>query len=64
MPIIYILTNLKACYNRQLPYLGGLIQEAIRVEWQAIMLITKLIPNFEYYICTVYSISSVFYSEI
>jgi len=55
------MTNLEACYDRQLPLIRSIVQESVGVERQIIQLISKVIPRFEHYTCTSYRISSQYY---
>ena len=51
------MTDLEAYYDRQLAPVGSIVEELVRVERQIIQLIAKVIPHFEYNICTSYRIS-------
>ena len=58
---IYNLTNLQSCYNRQLVDLGGIIEESVGRNREAMKLIMKVIPNWKYYLYTGFGISSSYY---
>jgi len=42
--IMYTISDLKVCYNRQLPNLSYLVQELVGVERESEILFTKLFP--------------------
>ena len=61
---IHNLTNLKACYNRQLPNIASIIEESTGIEWNPIKLFIKVISWFKRYVYTSFGISSDFYGEL
>jgi len=58
---IYNMTDLEACFNRQLANASSVLQELIKIERVVIKLISKVLSIFERHICTSYSISKQFY---
>jgi len=56
-PTIYHLTDLKACYDRQLAEVGGILEESVGRDRDALKLISKVIPNWNHYVSTAYGIS-------
>jgi len=58
---IYHLTDLQSCYNRQLANIGGIVEESVGRDRQAIKLITKVIPNWEHHLSTAFGISKKYY---
>ena len=46
------MTDLEAYYDQQLAQIGSIVQESMGVERNIIKLIAKIIPDFQYYICT------------
>ena len=60
-PTLHNMTDLEACYDRQLPNIASILQESMGVERKAIKLLTKVIPIFKYYICTIYGVSNTCY---
>ena len=58
------MTELEACYDRQLPNIGSVTQESTEVERKIMQLLIKVIPCFEHYICTSYDTSKVFCSRL
>ena len=60
-PIVYALTDLQACYNRQLANVCSIVEESVGHNRSDIKLYTKIMPNFEYYVSTGYRVSNTFY---
>ena len=60
-PTIYTLTDLQSCYDWQLLNIGSIVEEAVGRNRYAMKLYTKLIPNFRYYVSTVFWVSTNFY---
>ena len=51
------ISDLEVCYDRQLPNIGYLVEELVRVEREPAILFAKILPVMEYHICTSYRIS-------
>ena len=51
------MTDLKACYDRQLVEVGGIPEESVGRDRAAIKLITKVIPNWNHYVSVACGIS-------
>ena len=51
------MTDLKACYDRQLAEVGGILEESVGRDRAAIKLITKVIPNWNHYVSAAHGIS-------
>jgi hypothetical protein len=62
-PTMHTLSDLKACYDRQLPALGCLIQEAVGVTRQATKVFADILPIMEHHICTNFGISKISYGS-
>ena len=58
---IYHLTDLQSCYDRQLANIGGILEESVGRDRRAMKLITKVIPNQQHYLSTVFGISESYY---
>ena len=56
-PTIYLLSDLEACYDWQIPAIGGIIEEALGVDRKAINMITKTVLTFRHFVCTGFGIS-------
>ena len=54
---MHIITDLAACYNRQLANIESIVMEIVGVNQQVIILLAKVLPYFQYYICTSFGIS-------
>ena len=62
-PHVHNLTDLQACYDRQLPNYASIIEELVGIERSPIKLFTKVLPILKHYIYTGYGISNQFYSH-
>ena len=60
-PMIHNISDLKACYDRQLPNLGYLVEEAVGVNREASKVFAKILPIMNYHICTDYGVSEKYY---
>jgi len=60
---INTITNLEAYYDCQLPNLGSIIKESVRVERKCIALITKVLSIMNHYVCILFGISKQSYSS-
>jgi len=60
---IHNMTDLEACYDRQLPKVSGLIQEAVGVDRKCIKMIMRVITKFRHHICTNHRISETYYGD-
>ena len=58
---VYVITNLKACYNHQLSNVYGMIEELVGVCREGVKLIAKALLELKYYIYTRFSISKQLY---
>ena len=59
-PTIYTLTDLKLCYDRQLPNISSIVEESVRRNRNKMILYTKIMPKFEHYVSTGYGVSQNF----
>ena len=50
---IYLTPDLEACHDRQLPALGGMVEEAIRVNRKVIKVFLKMIESLRHRFCTI-----------
>ena len=61
--MIHNISDLKACYDRQLPNIGGMVQESVGVERNAIILFQKVLPIMKHHVCTDFGISTKYYGH-
>ena len=54
---------MKACYDRQLPNIGCLVEESVGVEREPAKLFARLLPVMNHFICTSFGISSDYYGS-
>ena len=59
--IVHNFTDLESHYNRKLANICGIVKESVGVDRLAIKLFTKMMPRFEYCICTNFGISEEYY---
>ena len=60
----HVTSDLEACYDRQLPNIGGIVEESIGVNREAIKLITKVLPRCKHFIGTTYGVGKESYGEM
>ena len=58
---IYTITDLQSCYDCQLAYIRGIIEESVGRDHAAMKLIAKVIPNWRHYVQTGFGISESYY---
>jgi len=58
------MVDLESAYNRQLSKVCSMVEELIRVDQNAIIILTKVLLHFEHYVCTVYGLSKQSYSSV
>ena len=58
---VHTISDLKACYNRYLPNLGGLVEELVGILRKVAKMLMKSINKFEHYLYTSYGISNEYY---
>ena len=61
--MIHNISNLKACYDRKLLNIGGMVQESVGVERNAILLFQKVLPIMKHHVCTDFGISTKYYGH-
>ena len=61
--MMHNISDLEACYDRQLPNIGCLIEESVGVEREPALLFAKILPVMEHHICTSFGISKEFYGS-
>ena len=61
--MMHNLSDLEACYDRQLPNIGCLVQESVGVEREPAKLFAKILPIMNHHICTSYGISKEYYGS-
>ena len=61
--MMHTISDLKACYDRQLPNIGCLVEEAIGVEHEPAKLFARILPVMNHYICTSFGISENYYGS-
>ena len=57
-PTIHTISDLKACYDRKLPNIGCMVQEAVGVNWAAAKIFQTVLPVMKHYVATDYGIST------
>ena len=62
-PMIHNISDLKACYDRQLPNIGCMVQEAVGVNREASKVFAKVLPIMQHHVCTDFGISKNFYGS-
>ena len=62
--IIYIVTNLESCYDRQLGHIVSIVKELIRIDRNGVKLITKVLPVLQHYVYTGFGISKMYYRDV
>jgi len=62
-PTIHTISDLKACYDRQLPNIGCMVQESVGVRRDFAVLIQKVLPVMKHYVATDFGISSISYGD-
>ena len=60
-PMLHNISDLKACYDRQLPNLGCMIQEAVGVNREASKVFAEVLPIMTHHVCTDFGISKIIY---
>ena len=60
---IYNMTDLQACYDRQLVQIELIVWELVGVERKQIKLLTKILLIIEYYMCESFKVSKKYYRE-
>ena len=55
---IHVITNLEACYDRQLANIGGIVEEVVGVNRNVIRTIIKALLVLKHYIYTNFRIST------
>ena len=58
---IYAITDLQACYDRQLAEIGSIVEESAGRNRAAVKLMSKVIPQWRHYIRTGFGISHSYY---
>ena len=54
---IYAMTDLQACYDRQLSKIGSIVQESVGVETKPIQFVTKMLPIKKHHVSTDFGVS-------
>ena len=62
-PTMHTISDLKACYDRQLPNIGCMVQEAVGVNRHAAKLIQNILPIMQHHVATDYGISTESYGS-
>ena len=62
-PTVYVLTDLKSCYDRQLSNIGSIVEESVGRNRNEMLLYTKIMPRFEHHVSTGYRVSQGYYSR-
>ena len=63
-PTIHLLSDLEACYDRQIPSLGRIVEEALGVNRKAIKLLCNTVSRFKHFTCTGFGISKKYYGRL
>ena len=59
-----MVSDLEACCDRQLPNIGGIVEESISANREVIKLITKVLPRYNHFIGTKHGVSKDSYSRM
>jgi len=62
-PMLHNISDLKACYDRQLPNLGCMIEEAVGVNRDASKIFAAVLPIMKHHVCTDFGISKTAYGN-
>ena len=62
-PMLHNISDLKACYDRQLPNLGCLVEESVGVRREASKIFAKVLPIMSHHVCTDFGISKITYEN-
>ena len=62
-PTIHTISDLQACYNRQLPNIGCVVLESVGVNRNATRLLQKVLPIMQHHVATDYGISDEYYGD-
>ena len=54
---IHLISDLEACYDQQLPTLGGMVEEVLGVDRRAIKVFSKTIESLRHRVCTSFGVS-------
>jgi len=60
---IHTISDLKACYDRQLPNIGSMVQESVGVRRDFAVLLQKVLPIMKHYVATDFGISPISYGN-
>jgi len=60
---MHTISDLKASYDRQLPNIGCMVQEAVGVNREASKVFAKVLPIMQHHVCTDFGISKNFYGS-
>ena len=55
--MMHNISDLEACYDRQLPNIGCMVEESVGVELDPVKSFDKLLPVTNHHTCTIYGIS-------
>jgi len=58
---VHLFSDLESCYDRQIPALGGMVEESLGVNREVIKVICNTVSKFKHFTCTGYSISNEYY---
>ena len=56
-PRKHLISDLEACYDRQIPAIGGIVEEALGAHRKVMQLKTKTVSTFKLFVCAGFSIS-------
>ena len=56
-PTVHVITDLEACYDRQLYNIRSIVEESVGIDQERMKLTIKVLPQIKHYMCTGYGIS-------
>ena len=59
--MVHTLSELEACYDRHLPNIGYMVEEAVGVERKPAVIFSEVVPRFNHQLCTSYGVSNIIY---
>ena len=63
-PVVFTMSDLEACYDSQLPNMGGKVEESIGVNRKAIKIVNKVLPWCKHLLGIDHDLSKDSYEEI
>ena len=58
---VYLMSDLEACYDRQLPNIRGIVAESVGVNRNMMNILSKVLPKCDHYVGAAHGISTLCY---